>query len=257
MLTLLLMLACGPAYSEVQKLDTIEAYESWVAANQNSPQRTLADIRIEELYLEKARTDKTLEAYDDYLDRYSEKGGELVKKARVEREEFLFTWAGEENTIASWEKFIAEYPSGGGNAGRKNRLEAKARIKVIGYQDNLDIGPVEVEAVNLAEDPDGPLNGWMFLSDVTNNGDKTLTMLSMELQYLDGEGKVIESDRWPLVAPSAPGNLPIEEEWKQPVKPGETRIYSYMDTAPEAPGWSKKARLVPTNVSFEGEEKEE
>ena len=257
MLTLLLFLACGTPYSEVQKVDTIEAYEAWIAENAGSPQMTLAEIRLEELYLEKAREEKTLEAYDDYLSRYGEKGGELVKKATTEREEFLFDWAGDENTIEGWEKYIAEYPNGGGNKGRKNRKEAKARIKVLGYQGNLDIGPVEIEAVNLAEDPDEPLNGWLFTADVTNNGDQTLTMLNMELQYLDGQGAVIEADRWPLVASAAPGNLPIEEEWKVPVKSGETRTYSYMDTAPEAPGWAKKAKLVPIDVAFDGEDEEE
>ncbi len=257
MLTLLFLLACGGGFSEVQKVDTIEAYEAWIADNSGSPQMTLAEIRLQELYLEKARTDKTLEAYDTFLGKYADKGGELVTKARTEREAFLFGWAGTENTISAWEKYLEEYPSGGGNPGRKNRLEAKARIKVIGYQSNLDIGPVESEAVNLAEDPDGPLNGWMFTADVTNNGDQTITMLNMELQYLDGSGAVIETDRWPLVAPQAPGNLPIEEEWKVPVKAGETRTYSFMDTAPDAPGWNKKARLVPTNITFDGENDDE
>ena len=113
MLTLLLFLACGTPYSEVQKMDTIEAYEAWIAENAGSPQMTLAEIRLEELYLEKAREEKTLEAYDDYLSRYGEKGGELVNKATIEREEFLFDWAGDENTIDGWEKYIAEYPNAG------------------------------------------------------------------------------------------------------------------------------------------------
>ncbi len=255
MLTLL-MLACGTSFSEVQKTDSIEAYEAWIAENPGSPQMTLAEIRVEELYLEKAREDQTLEAYDIYLGKYGDTGGRLAEKAREERETFLFGWAQEENTIGSWQTYLDEYPNGGGKEGRKNRKESTARINVLGYHANLDIGPVEVEAVNLAEDPDGPLNGWLFIADVTNNGDEALSMLNMELQYLNAEGKVIESDRWPLVAPQAPGNLPIEEEWKVPVQPGETRTYSYMDTAPQAPGWSKKAKLVPVNVAFlvEGDE---
>jgi hypothetical protein len=44
--------------------------------------------------------------------------------------------------------------------------------------------------------------------------------------------------------------MPIEEEWKQPVKPGETRMYTYMDTAPDAAGWAKKVRLTPISITF-------
>ncbi len=81
MLTLL-MLACGTSFSEVQKTDSIEAYEAWIAENPGSPQMTLAEIRVEELYLEKAREDQTLEAYDIYLGKYGDTGGRLAEKAR-------------------------------------------------------------------------------------------------------------------------------------------------------------------------------
>jgi len=251
MFSLMLALACGPSFHEVQKADSIEAYEAFIEAAPNSPSITMAEIRLEELYLEKAREEKTLEAYDVYLGLYGDNPkSQLSEKAVEEREEFLYAWAEESNSVEAWQKWLDEYPKGD----KKRKQEARRRVGMNAYVDSLDIGPVEVEPVNLAEDPDGPLDGYLFSADVTNNGDKTITTLNMELQYFDAEGNVIDKDRWPLVAPQAPGNMPIEEEWKVPVKAGETRTYWYTDMAPDAPGWSKKVRLVPIAVSFEGEE---
>ncbi|MCB9760648.1 MAG: hypothetical protein H6739_12470 [Alphaproteobacteria bacterium] len=247
----LTLVACGPSFRDIQQTDTIEAYEAFIAERPNDANITLAKIRLEELYLEKAREMKSLEGYDLYLGKYPEgSDAKLRAKALEEREEFLYNWADTENTAEAWEKFIAEYPK----AERKRRVEARRRISVAGYADKLDIGRVEVEPTNLAEDPDGPLDGFMFTADVTNNGDKTIKSLNMKLEFLDAEGKAIGSKKWPLVAPSAPGNMPIEEEWKVPVKPGETRAYWYSDMAPEQPGWAKKARLIPISIEFEGEE---
>lgn len=252
MLLLAALLACGPSFRDIQKEDTIAAYEGFIAASPNDPNITLAKIRLEELYLDAAREAKTLEAYDEYLTRYQGGVGteSLVEKAVEERESFLYDWAEGENTETAWQKYLDEYPKGD----KKRKNEARRRIKMNSYIGNLSIDPVEVEPTNLAEKEDGPLDGFKFLADVTNNGDKTITTLNMELQYLGADGSVIDTDRWPLVAPAAPGNMPIEEEWKVPVKPGETRTYWFTDMAPEAPGWSKKVQLVAIGIEFEGDE---
>ncbi|HJN75138.1 MAG TPA: hypothetical protein QGF58_14510 [Myxococcota bacterium] len=250
MLALLALLACGPSFHEVQKADSIEAYEAFIQAAPNSPSITMAEIRLEELYLEKARKDKTLEAYDHYLEMYQgNPKSQLAEIAVEEREEFLYAWAEDSNSVEAWQTWLDEYPKGS----KKRKQEARRRVAMNAYVDQLEIGRVEIEPVNLAEDPDGALDGYLFTSEVTNTGTRTITTLNMELQYLDIEGNVIDKDRWPLVAPQAPGNMPIEEEWKVPVKPGETRAYWYTDMAPEAVGWSKKARLVPISVTFEGD----
>lgn len=247
LMLLTVLAACGTSFNEIQKTDTIEAYEAWIAENSGSGNMTLAQIRLEELYLAKAKEMASLEGYDLYLSKYPEGGqNQLREKALEQREEFLFGWAEGENTVAGWESYLEEYP----RAPKKNKSEARRRIKVLGYVDKLQIGPVEMEPTNLAENPDGPLDGFTFLADVTNKGDQTITTLNMKLEFLDAEGEVIDFKKWPLVAPKAPGNLPIEEEWKVPVKAGETRTYTYSDMAPEAPGWARKARLVPIAISF-------
>ncbi|MCP4809484.1 MAG: hypothetical protein GY913_17390 [Proteobacteria bacterium] len=252
MLLFAALLACGPSFRDIQKADTIEAYEGFIAASPNSPSITMANIRLEELYLAKARDEKSLEAYDDYLTRYEGGVGTaaLVEDAVEERETFLYDWAEEQNSEEGWQKYLDEYPKGD----KKRKQEARRRLKMNSYIEFIEIGPVEAEPTNLAEKEDGPLDGFKFLADVTNNGDKRITTLNMELQYLGADGSVIDTDRWPLVAPAAPGNMPIEEEWKVPVEPGETRTYWFTDMAPEVPGWSKKTKLVAIGIAFDDDE---
>lgn len=242
---LLSLAACTDPFAAAQEANTIEAYESFLASNPNSPFVTQASIRLEELYLEKARTEKTLEAYDVYLDKYPK--GTLREKAVEERRTFLFDWAGEQGTAEAWQKFLDEYPTGD----RKLKQEARKRLNMAQHKDLVSIGPVSIEQVNLAENPDGPLDGWGFYADVTVSGDKEVAELVLEVSYLGAEGQVLDTREWPVVAPRLPGNLPVEEEFKVPMKPGETRTFEW--TAGDMPaGWSKKARLRPVEIEFVG-----
>lgn len=241
------LIACGPSYRDVQQVDTIEAYESFIAAKPSDPNATMAKIRLEELYLDAARETATLEAYDTYLAKYKDDESAVhMETALTEREDFMYKQAEATNTPAAWQAYLDEYPKGQ----KAYKSEARRRIAVGNYLDQIEQGPVELEAVNLAENPDGPLNGWLITADFVNNGDRTIKSLGVLIEYLDGSGNAIESKKWPLCAPKAPGNMPIEEEWKQPVKPGETRMYTYMDTAPDAAGWAKKVRLTPISITF-------
>jgi len=119
---------------------------------------------------------------------------------------------------------------------------------VLEYQDNLDIGDVELDQVNLAEDPDGPLNGWEIRAPIKNNGARTITYLNVEIQYLGPGGKVVETTKWPWVAPQFP--VPMEEELKVPVKGGEARDYVYTTAPPEAGEWNRTVKLVPVTIRF-------
>ena len=87
-------LACGPSFYDVQQAATIEAYEAWlVTASPADPNYTRAEFQLEELYLKHARAEKSLAAYDRYLERYPK--GNLREKALAERVEFLWSWAQE------------------------------------------------------------------------------------------------------------------------------------------------------------------
>lgn len=242
--------ACQTPFAKAQEEDSIEAYEAFLQAQPNSPFVTQAEIRLEELYLEKAREDKTLEAYDAYLERYPK--GQHTEKATEERRDFLFGWASEQDTVEAWQKFLDEYPTGD----RKLKVEARQRLNMAQNRDLVTIGPVSIEQVNLAENPDGPLDGWGFYADVTVAGDKDVKELDLEVAYLGAEGQVLDTREWPVVAPRLPGNLPVEEEFKVPMKPGETRTFEW--TTGDLPaGWAKKARLRPVDIEFVGEEDED
>ena len=246
------LLACGPSFKDVQSQDTIEGYEAFIAASPSSPSAFTAALRLEELYLVRAESEGTLAAYDAYMTKYKDDPqAKLMDKAKEGREAFAYQAAVDANTAAAWQAYMDEYPKGQ----KEHKQEARRRMAVLEYIDNIEIGPAEIEGANMAEDPDGPLDGFMIRADMTNKGDKDVRSLNIAIEYLDAEGKVIETDKWPWVAPQAPGNIPIEEEWKVPVKAGESRVYTYMDTAPNAPGWAKKVRLVPISITFVKAEK--
>ena len=249
LITLLTLLACGPSFYDVQQKDTIEAYEAYLAeASPADPNYTQATFRLEELVLEKAREQQSLEGYDMYLDRYPpESNPQLRETALAEREQFLYEWADEKDDPEGWEKFLEEYP----RADKKRKQEARRRLKVAEYRDALKWGPIQFERINLAEDPDGPLNGWAITSEVTNGGDKTVTYLNVEVRFKNESGYVYAKTRWPWVAPRFP--VPIEEEFKVPVKPGETREYLYTTEEPEGGTWSQSVELRPVTIAFEGE----
>ncbi len=244
---LALLAACGPSFSEVQQQDTIEAYEAWLKDHPDHPQAFTARTRLEELYLERAREEGTLEAFDRYLERFP--NGQIKDKVLAEREEFLFRWAEEQNTLEAWKRFLDEYP----NARKKRKAEARRRLKVLEVADRLTIGEPRVRKVNLAEDPEGPLNGVEVRAPITNGTDRAIAWLDVEVQWLDEGGKVIKTLRWPWVAPRGPGGVPVEESFKKPVQPGETREYVTTDEPAEDGTFPVAARLVPVAIKYVGE----
>lgn len=246
-----LLAGCGSPFADAQEQDTIAAYEAFLAENANSPYRIQAETRLEQLYLDKAREDKTLAAYDVYLEKFPE--GALFEKAKGERREFLFSWADEEDTPDAWKKYLEEYGSG---EGKKERKIARKRLRMAENRHVVKTAPVEMEQVNLAENPDGPLDGWGFFMDVTNAGEQPITHLYFKISYLNADDKALDSDQWPVVTKINPGGIPIEEEFKQPLKPGESRTWVY--TTGDLPAdWSKKVRVVPVDIGFAGADEDE
>ena len=117
-----LVVGCSDPYGEAQKADTIAGWETFIAENPKNPKRSMGQIRLEELYLEAARTSGTLEGYDTYMEKYPK--GKLTETAVKERRTFLIEWARTENTVAAWEKYLADYPasrSAGGTRGASAR----------------------------------------------------------------------------------------------------------------------------------------
>lgn len=240
LLILSMLTGCDP-YATVLQEDTIDSYEQYLTENPTSPNVIPAKARLEELYYKAAKAEDTLEGYDRYLDRWP-KGPHRVK-VKAARKDMLWAWAETEHTEAGWQKFLDEYPQ----AGRKMRGKARSAKKAAAYQGNLAIGDVRVEPVNLAEDPNGPKNGWGFYADITNNGTETIQFLAVSVFYLNAEGKALGTDSWPLVATRFP--VPMEEEKSIPVKPGETRTWEW--TTGDVPkNWAEKAKIKPMGIRF-------
>lgn len=248
LLALPLFLAACDNFEEVQQADSIEAYEEYLEANPSSRWRIQAESRLEELYLERAAEQEDLSAYDAYLDRFPE--GYLLDRAMKEREDFLWSWAQEQNSIEGWKKYLEEYP----RAKKKRKERAQSALEVAEFLPQLEHGPILKERVNLAEDPEGPLNGWSFTMEVSNNSEEHIRFLNYEIAYLDEEGSTLTRKSWPLVARYYP--VPIEEERKVPIAPGESREWWWTDgNMPD--GWSGKVKVYPTSIKLGLEEEEE
>jgi hypothetical protein len=241
-LAALLAVAGCDGFDEVRKQDSIEAYERYLTENPQGRSAVEAKTRLEALMIERARTDKTLAAYDAYLKRFPK--GVYARDAFNEREAFLWDWADLENTAQAWDTYLREYPSFEANKVKK----ARKRKAAAEYRGSLSWTEPTFEQANLAEDPTGPLNGWKFTAQVTNNGDKTLTSLHMTVRYLDGSGVRLSDETWPAASPNF--GVPVEEWRKAPLKPGETRQWELLsDSVPSA--WSKKFEFFPSSVTFE------
>ena len=232
--------ACDP-YGSIQLTEDIDAFEQYLKDYPSSPNIVSANARLEEIYLKRARKTQTLEGYDIFLKRWPK--GVFKKKAMEERKEMLLIWAELQHTPEGWQKFLDEYP----RADRRLRLKARRGKAAAEYMPHLTIADVTITEVNLAEDPEGPLNGWGMRSDITNNGTESIQFLQMHVSFLDKDGVVLSTDKWPLVATQFP--IPMEEEKKMPVKAGETRTWDW--TTGDIPeGWAQKVSIKPTAITL-------
>lgn len=241
-----LLVACADPYADAETLNTIDGWESFLAAQPSDTQRLKAEAKLEELLLAKAEASKKVEDYDAILTRFpnTRKKDELRKS----RASAAYAVAEAENTPEAWKKYLDE------NDGADGGLEKKARgfVSVAEYG-KIVVGEVKVEQVNLAEDPKGPKDGWGVTADVKNDGDKTIEYLNFDVVFVDQAGTKLQTSSYPLVAQTAPGGMPIEEEYQKPLAPGQTRTFSFM-TGEVPENWSKQARLAPSSVRFVAQE---
>lgn len=244
----LALVGCDP-FMDVQDADTIEAYEGYLAEHPDNANAFKARIRLEELYLAKAEASEDPADWDLYLDKFPD-GTHHDKAVRL-REEHLFAWATAEGTEAAWATFVEAYPK----AKQGRNKKARDALAAMTYLPKLAFAEPVIAKTNLAEDPDGPLDGWKMDVDVTNNGDKTVATLWFRVHYLGADGTSLGSREWPIVAPYANWPVPIEEERTVPMKPGETRTWTW-STGDLPDGWANKIRLEPFRIRFDGDAEE-
>lgn len=241
LLVISLMAGCDD-FGTVQRTDTIEAYEAYVKENGETSANGIASMaRLEILYKQQAEKLKTVEAYDAYLKRFP-KGPNRVLIAGA-KEELMFKAAEQAGTEAAWKAFLDGNPEA-----QARRVDmAKAGIEAANYASKLEIGPVRAEPVNLADDPKGPKNGTGFFAEVTNKGDKTLSLLWFNLVLPANEAGAVQMFDGLLVAPASASRMPIAAKDQVPFKPGETRTWSYTtDAVP--PGFTGTAKLIPSRL---------
>lgn len=238
-----LLSGCADPYEDTKKIDTVEAWESYVATKPTGSKLLFAEDRIEELMTKKAEESKKVEDYDAVLKRFPK--SKDLKKLQDARVQIALAEAQKANTEEAWKKFETENPF----ADPALIKQSRTRAEMAAYTPNLSFSEPIVKQVNLAENPKGPLDGWGFEADVTNNGDRTLSRLNVEVQLLDANGAVLRAFQYPAVASSLPGGLPIPEGFDKPMAPKDTRHWAY--TTGDIPeGWSQKVKVVPVSVAF-------
>lgn len=244
-LLFLFLAACADPYGDAEKVNTIEAWEAFLATEPSAADKAKAEARLEQLMVDQAMSGSKLEDYDAVLKRFPKT--RQATKLQENRANAHFKLAEAENTPEAWQKFLDQNPTAESTLKKK----ASNRVQVAGYQDKLVIGEVKIEEVNLAEDPKGPKDGWGFSVEVQNTGDKTLDFLNLEVQLLGADGSKLAAKSYPLAGQVGPGNLPLPEEYTKPFKPGDKRTWVY--TTGDIPeGWSKQARVVPVALRFSG-----
>lgn len=249
MLALLLaaLVGCSDPYEDTKKIDTIEAWETYIATGPSGSRLLGAQDRLEELMIEKARASKALADYDAVLKKFP--NSKQKKALREERTDIHKAKAEAENTKEAWDTFVKENPWVDGTVVKS----AQNRLAVAEYLPNLAFGEVKVEPVNLAGQADGPKDGWGFSVSVANNGQKTITVLNLVAQLTDGQGAILRTTTWePLVGAKYSTGQYTPEEIAAPLKPGESRVWS--TTTGDVPdGWAQTAKVVPTKIAFEAE----
>ena len=108
-------------WEKAKSENTITAYEEFL---KQYPKGEFADqsrTRIEKIYFKRAQTKNTIPAYKDFLKRYPK--GTFADSARVEIEYFYFEQAQVKNTITAYEDFLKRYSQGPLADSARTRIE--------------------------------------------------------------------------------------------------------------------------------------
>lgn len=236
-LPVVLWLGCdtGPGWAEVEEINTIEAYEAFLATGPDAFLLPTIEKRLETLYFDRAAKEDTAASWDVYHLRFPE-GGANAALATKKRTEAHFREAFAADLTERWEKFASDFPKGGWLTAR-----AAGRAECQKYG-KLTLGDVAVAPTNMAEDPKGPMDGKGVTVAVTNGGDGALEHVGMTLWYLSDDGAELSVQDYPLTSPT--WKLPATEEQMRPLAPGETRTWFWSIGDEYAPkGWNGKVAV--------------
>ena len=233
------LVGCADPYGDAKKLDTIEAYEAFLAGSPGGADKLMAGSRLEELMVKRAIDSHAIADYDAALKRFP--STRKKKELQSGRANAAFALAEADGSTEAWKSFLAE--NAFADAPLKKR--AKAMVDVAEFSAKVALSEPVVEPVNLGGDPKGAMDGWGIRTNVSNNSETALEYANIELQFLDANGAKLKAVSWPAAAQSAPGGMPMDEATMKPLAHGETRPWAY--TSGELPeGWleAKKVKVL-------------
>ena len=171
LLSLLLLMGCGDSEDVKQEIEVDKRQKEAIAM------------------VEKLKGNNNIDDLAKFLNEYQDVADGVPSYRRIYNKKMDLVW---EKTLAdnspeAYETFLQEY----GGKDEAKTLKAKRLKKVAGYIDKLEWEQVTMEKVNMANDPNGPLNGWKFETEITNNGDKSIDFLKARIEFMDADGKVV------------------------------------------------------------------
>ncbi len=242
LLLALLLPGCeGMALHDAELKDSPEAYEAFLSEYPDSEAATRLRARIDKLRFLRAKSAKTSEGMREYISLHPE--GKHIDEARKLEDELSFAEAAVLHTPEAYQAYLDSHPDG--------IWVEKARWsgEQLTYLPKIAIGPLQVEPINMARDPEGPLNGYGVRAELVNNGERTLRVVEMAVEYLNGRGEPVKTDRWWAVAPDL-GGFPTPPEMKPPLRPGGTRTFDW-STAEKPSSWADgRFAIKVTKVEF-------
>jgi len=225
---LLLLTACeGTALRDAEMKDSPEGYEAFLAEYPDSAEAIRLRERIDELRFLRAKSDKTSEAMRTYLTHHPD--GAHVDEARKLEDEISYHEAAAENTAEAFRAYLDSHPDG------EFVEQARWQHDQLVYLPQISVGEITTQQINMARDPEGPINGWELVVTIQNNGERRLRVVEVGIDYLNAGGASLKTDRWWAVAPDLSG-FPTPPEMKPSLRPGDDRKMTW--TTAEAPeGW--------------------
>ena len=204
-----------------------EAWELFLEQYPESREAEAVRQRVDEVRYQRAKRQDKSEAFRDYLTRHPE--GKHVKSATKQEDLLAWNEAEQGGTAEAYTGYIDGHPEG---SYLKKAQTARAQVL---YLPQVSVGELSIEKTNMADDPEGPLNGWQVSADVLNSGPDTLEVVQLAVDYLGAGGLPIKSDRWWAVSPNLSG-FPVPPYMKAPLGPGQTREFLF-STAESPEGW--------------------
>lgn len=225
---LILLTACeGTALRDAELKDSPDGYEAFLAEYPDSAEALRLRGRIDELRFLRAKSDKSSEAMRTYLTNHPD--GVHVDEARRLEDEISYHEAAAVNTADAYRAYLDSHPDGA------SVEQARWQHDQLVYLPQIAVGELVTQQINMARNPEGPINGWEVVVELTNNGERRLRVVEVGIDYLSASGVTLKTDRWWAVAPDLSG-FPTPPEMKPSLRPGDSRSMTW--TSAESPdGW--------------------